>query len=152
MKRLKLTFSKTVYKELLDEIRQANKDLRECTHQSIALEPMKRRHRSRRPIAELKIVRKHAASLYKVVMNNKAWQCDCKTSHLASLRLEARPRELGKVNADGQEGHAFRILLSVAAESIHPNTSAQWDDIEIIPTFGGSASVEKIENNSDLER
>ncbi|KAL8733473.1 MAG: hypothetical protein Q9166_002099 [cf. Caloplaca sp. 2 TL-2023] len=134
MRRLKLTFSKSIYKELLDDIRQANQDLREITHQNIALEPVKLKRRARRPIAELKLIRKHAASLYQVLMNDSTWKCKCKMHHLASLRLETRPGGI-EDEAKLAQRHAFRILLSVAKEANDTGNTTQWQDIEILPSL-----------------
>jgi len=143
MKRLKLTISKNTYKELLEDIHRANRELREVTHHNIALEPMKRKRRSRRPITDLKLIRKHAASLYQVLMNDKAWKCKCKMHHLASLRLEARPQTIENVKADSLQRHTFRVLLSVADNTSSTSGTAQWNDIEIIPSAGFLGAVEK---------
>ena len=88
MRRLKFTFTKSVYKELLNDIRQANQELGEITRQNIALEAVKHKRRGKRQIAELKLIRKHATSLYQVLINDSTWKCKCKMNHLASLRLE----------------------------------------------------------------
>lgn len=94
MQRIKITFSEDVYAELLKEIRQANGELWEIAHRNSAPERMKRGRQSRRRIVDLKLVRKHAASLYQVLMNDKVWKCQCKAHHRASLRLEARPQTI----------------------------------------------------------
>ena len=142
MMRLKLTFSKNVYKELFDDIDRANKDLREVTHQNIALEPIKRKRRSRRSIADLKLIRKHAASLYQVLMTDKAWKCKCRTYHMASLRLEARPQTVAEVKADIPQKHTFRILLSLADKANNASATAQWEEIEIIPSLETRTPIE----------
>lgn len=142
MQRCKVTFSKHVYQELLDNIRRANRHLREITHQNIALEPLKRKRQSRKPIEDLKIIRKTAASLYQVIMNDKAWQCQCKNHHVASLRLEARPQTIEEIRNDGQT-HAFRILLSVTDDLTSTITTTKWEDIEIIPSLASSERVEQ---------
>lgn len=118
-----------------DEIRRANLGLRECTQQSIALEPTRRKRRSGRPVAELKIIRDHAASLYQVLMTDKAWICTCKAYHLASLRLEARPRTIDDVRANVPQPRGFRVLLSFADGKSHVGTMAQWDEVEIIASL-----------------
>ncbi|KAL8787298.1 MAG: hypothetical protein Q9213_002289 [Squamulea squamosa] len=140
MKRLKMTFSKSVYKEFLDEIRTANQDLREVTHQNIALEPAKQKRRGKRPIATLRLIRRQAASLYQVLMNDKTWKCRCKAHHLASLRLEARPQTNEVAPKNTVQAHAFRILLSVAIENGETDWTAQWQDIEILPSVENEAS------------
>ena len=147
MKKLKLTFSKNEYKELLDKIDRANRDLREDTHQKFTLALKKRIRRSGRLIAQLKLIRKHAASLYQLLMNDKTWKsCTCKMHHLASLRLEARPHSIEDVRADILQKHAFRILLSVTDE--HDGT-AQWKDIEIIPSTKDLATVQRPQTSPD---
>ncbi|KAL8681311.1 MAG: hypothetical protein Q9186_002575 [Xanthomendoza sp. 1 TL-2023] len=139
MKRLKLTFSKNIYKELLEDIRQANRDLREFTHQNIALEPVKQKRQARRPIADLRLIRKHAASLYQVLMTDQTWKCTCQMHHMASLRLEARPRMLEEKTNPAQR-HPFRILLSVAKEASNTASAMQWQYIDIFPTGENQAS------------
>ncbi len=143
MKRLKFTFSKKRNQELLDDIHRDNRELREVTHQNIAQEPKKRKRRSKRPITDLKLIRKHVASLYQVLMDDKAWKCKCKMHHLASLRLETRPQTIENVKTDGLQTHTFRVLLSVADDTSSTSTTAQWDDIEIIPSLGFLGAVEK---------
>ncbi|KAL9024522.1 MAG: hypothetical protein Q9180_007877 [Flavoplaca navasiana] len=135
MKRLKLTFSKSVYKELLDEIRLANQDLRECTHQNIALEPKKHHRKAKSALADLRLIRRHAASLYQVLINDNTWKCQCGMEHLASLRLEARPQTNNMGSTDATKTHAFRMLLSVANSNLGTTSTAQWQDIEVLPSL-----------------
>ena len=141
MQRLKLTFSKSVYKELLDEIEKNNKNLRDITHQNISLEPTKRQRRSRRPIAELKLIRQQAASLYRVFMSENTWKCDCKAHHMASLRLEARPRKVEEVKADAPQQHTFRVLLSVTDRASGGVATSRWEELEVIPFLGSEPAV-----------
>ncbi|KAL8655055.1 MAG: hypothetical protein Q9226_003196 [Calogaya cf. arnoldii] len=143
MRRVKLTFSKSVYKSLLDDIRRANQDLREFTHQNIALEPKKQQRRARSAIVDLRMIRRHAASLYQVLMNEKTWKCKCGMHHLASLRLESRPQSNQNFKADAANAPAFRILLSVAKDDHETAGTAQWQDIEILPFLGDQALIKK---------
>ena len=139
MERIKFTFSNRVYKykELLDEIRQANRDLRDVTHQNIALEPRKHERRSKRPVTILKLIRKHAAGLYRVLIADRNLKCTCKMYHMASLRLEARPQKTEEVRADIQK-YTFRILLSVVDDAgTIPNS--RWAEIEVIPSSDNQA-------------
>ena len=151
MRRLKLTFSRSVYKELLDDIRRANQDLREFTHQNIALEPVKQKRRSRRPIADLRLVRRHAASLYQVLMTDQAWNCTCNMYHLASLRLEARPSMLEKEMNLAQR-HAFRILLSVAKDATDTTSTVHWKAIEILPSVESQSSAKDSRPQRDVHQ
>lgn len=135
LERIKITLKKRVYKELLDEIDQANKNLQEFTQQGISLELMKRERRSKRPIAELKLIRKHAASLYRVLMNDKAWKCSCKTHHRVSLCLEARPK-ISEVKPSTPKDLMFRVMITVSNEADTSGTTTRYEEVEVIPSFG----------------
>ena len=135
MKRIKVTLSKNLYKDILDTIDKANKELRDITHQNIYLEPIRQKRRSRRPLYELKLIRRHATSLYQVLVLGKAWKCSCKMLHMASLRLESRPNELEATNADILPTVRFRILLSTRQEEDSPWVTSQWQEVEIIPSL-----------------
>lgn len=149
MERIKITLKKRVYKELLDEIDQANKDLRKFTQQSISLEPIKRERRSKRPIAELKLIRKHAASLYRVLMNDKAWKCSCKTHHRVSLCLEARPK-IPEVKPSTPKDLMFRAIITVSNGADTSGATTRWEEVEVIPSFGNQklgAVLEKTDHH-----
>ena len=136
MKRIKVTFSKKIYSEILDTIDKANKELREITHQNIWLEPVRQKRRSKRPLAQLKLIRKHASSLYQALITGKAWRCSCTTLHLASLRLESRTDTLKAVNVDTMERMRFRVLLSTRREEeSRQAVSGRYEEIDIIPTL-----------------
>lgn len=135
MKRIKVTLSKKIYKEALDMITKANRDLREITHQNIHLEPIRRKRLLKRPLAELKIIRKHATSLFQVFITGKAWKCSCKMLHMASLRLESRPEAIEAVNADTARKLKFRILFSTSQERDSPWVTSQWQEVEVIPSL-----------------
>lgn len=112
-----MTLRRRTYKELFNDIDRANKDLQELTQQGISLEPIRRKRRSQRPIAELKLIRKHAASLYQVLINDKAWKYSCKTHHMASLRLEARPQTSEGVRTSIPQDYIFRVIITVSDEA-----------------------------------
>ena len=135
MKRFKMTASQGVYKESLADIRRKNKELREFTQTSISLEPSRRQRQSKRPLADLKLIRKHAASLYHVLMTEKAWKCKCRWSHVASLRLEARPQTAEEVKAKVPQQYNFRVLLTVVDEGCPVGFKAQWNDIEVVASL-----------------
>ena len=136
MEKIKMTLKRRVYKELLDDIDRANKDLQEFTQQDIALEPMKRKRRSKRPITELKLIRKHAASLYQVLMNDKVWKCSCKTHHIASLRLEARPQTSEMTRTSTPTDYVFRVMITVSDHADTSGVAMRWEEIEVIPSVG----------------
>ena len=136
MKRIKVTLSKNIYKEILDTIDKANKELRDITHQNIWLEPVRQKRRSKCPLAQLKLIRKHAISLYQVLITGKAWRCSCTTLHLASLRLESRTNTFKAVNVDTMEQMRFRILLSTRRGDESRQAVSEWyEKLDIIPTL-----------------
>lgn len=146
MKRIKITLSKNIYREILDTIDKANKQLREITHQNICLEPVRQKRRSKRPLAQLKVIRKHATSLYQVLIAGTAWKCSCRVLHLASLRLESRTDTFEAVNSDTMQRMRFRILLSTRQEDENLEAvSRRCEEIDIIPTleyaFPGAINV-----------
>ena len=143
MKQIKVTFLNNVNKELLEEIDKHNRDLRDITKHSISLQPKRLQRRSRRPIAELKLIRQQAASLYRAFMSKNAWKCNCKARHMASLRLEARPRTVEEVKEDGAQQHKFRVLLSVADCPSGRGPTPPWEELEIIPFLGSEPATDE---------
>ncbi|KAG8529092.1 uncharacterized protein KY384_005727 [Bacidia gigantensis] len=145
MKRIKVTLKKNVYKEILDDIDKANKDIRDITHQNVYLEPLRQRRLKKRPIAQLKLVRAHARSLYSLLVNGKAWKCECNDYHIATLRLESRPRPLELTDSNDCR---FKILLSTGRkDATCPTIDSQWQEIDVVPlsddTFGVSSTQEQ---------
>ena len=127
--------SKNLYKDILDTIDKANKDLLDITHQNVYLEPIRQKRRSKRLLVELKLIRRHATSLYQVLVLGKAWKCSCRLLHMASLRLELRPNGLETTSADISSTVRFRILLSTRQEEDSPWVTSQWHEVEIIPSL-----------------
>ena len=132
LKRLKVTLSKSVYDKLLNSIDKANKDLRDITHQNRYLEPIREKKRSRRHIEDLQLIRKHAASLYRVLIAGKAWKCPCRNSHMASLRLESRPQRSDSGLPSTYTAYTFRVVFSTNP-SLEPTSqkSPQWQEVEL---------------------
>ena len=151
MKRLKITFSINVHKTLLDSIRDANMDLEKFAQHNIAVEP-KRKRLSKRPIANLKLIRKHAASLYQVFMTDKAWKCTCNLYHMASLRLEARPQSIEEIRADVPQRYTFRILLSVAEAMDKTRAVLHLEEIEVIPSIESEFAVDASQKTPNVVR
>ena len=54
---------------------------------------------------------------------------------MASLRLEARPQTIDKLQADNTQKSSFRILLAITEKTEADEVTAQWQDIEIISTL-----------------
>lgn len=154
MRRIRVTLSKNIYNEALDVIDKANKDLREITHQNIYLETIRQKRTSKRPLAELKLIRAHAKSLYQVFVIGNAWKCTCRMLHMASLRLEPRPETLEEVNAENAPKVKFRVLLSTSQERENPWVNAQWEEIEVIPSLikkvPGGMNVEPLHINRGM--
>ena len=132
LKRLKVTLSKSVYDSLLNSIDKANKDLRDITHQNRYLEPLREKKKSRRHIEDLQLIRKHAASLYSVLVAGKAWKCPCRKSHMASLRLESRPQISDSGLPGTHTAYVFRVVLSINT-SLKPTSgnSPKWQELEL---------------------
>ena len=99
--------SENIYKEKLDSIDKANAFLRDCTDQSILLEPSRSKRRFGNTKTDFKTIRKYATSLYKVIAKGNSWKCKCKDHHVASLRLGVRPCTIKDSNARCR----FRLLL-----------------------------------------
>ena len=139
LKRLKVTLSKSVYDNLLNSIDKANKDLRDITHQNRYLEPIREKKRSRRHIEDLQLIRKHAASLYRVLVAGKAWKCPCRNSHMASLRLESRPQRSDPRLPATHTTYTFRVVFSTNPSfKPTPQTVPQWQEMELRSHIGSS--------------
>lgn len=121
-------------------IDKANKDLRDITHQNVYLEPIRQKRRSKRPLAQLKLIRKHATSLHQVLVTGKAWKCSCKMIHVACLRLESRPDALEAANVDSVRKVRFRILLSRKQNEKSLQPTFEWQEFEIVPSLDEGSS------------
>lgn len=130
-KRLKFTLQRDAYNEALEVIRLANGDLREITSQSIKLEAGRQKGLSKRDIDKLRLVRKHAASLYQAFITNKAWNCNC--GHLASLRLELHPVAVESAKSD------FRLLLSKQPKDCQ-GVTPEYQEVKVISSFDAKTS------------
>ena len=137
-----------MYKELLDRIRDANADLERFTKHNNDIEP-KRKRLSKRPIANLKLIRKHAASLYKVFMTEESWKCTCRLCHMASLQLETRSQTAEESKADNiPQRYTFRLLLSMIDITDKTKAISRWQEIEVIPSLENSVAVDEIHRPS----
>ena len=116
------------------EIEKANRDLRDCTHQSIRLEPLRQRKRS--PLiraTDFRLIRQRARSLFTALVCGKSWQCPCREYHGASLRLEARPWERKSdyhQTSAGSEDR-FHVLLHTEDGGSQESPSWAWQGVEI---------------------
>ena len=134
MNRLKVTLSRNVYQGYIDAIDKANKDLRDITRQNVYLEPLRRSRKKRQPSVDIKLIRRHAASLYQLLITGAAWSCHCRKHHLASLRLEPRSSTIAKDGSTGDSRYNFRVMLSMSQQSLSMGTTADWQEIEIKPS------------------
>ena len=122
--------------EILQNIDKANKELRDITHQNMYLEPIRQGRRSKRRLAQLKLIRKHATSLYQVLITGKAWRCSCRILHMASLRLESRSDAFDATSVDTMEKVKFRILFFTRQGAENPQAMSRlWEEVEIVPTI-----------------
>ena len=133
IKRIKVVLSKNIYTELLAQIDKANKELREITHQNRYLESVRQKRRSQRSMVDFKRVRRHAESLYNVIVTGRSWRCRCREDHVANLRLEARPLEHINDNVASNPKLRFRILLSKPKSPAKPEILCRWHELEVEP-------------------
>ena len=122
MKRLKIVLSKDSYSEKMDEIDKLNMFLRQCTVQNLHLEPSRSRLRARRVSKDIGIIKKHATSLFNAMIKGKCWKCRCRDFHVASLRLETRPRPVEK----SISRFRIRLMLSRNQSERDTHVCSKW--------------------------
>lgn len=146
MKRLKLTFSKNIYVECLQQIGKANRDLRDFTHQNVYLEAVRMQRRSKRLANDWKLIKAHAASLYKAMVQGTSLKCKCQNRHLASLRLDAGSRTEQERESLEVLQLRFRFLhFSMSKQGDGPGVIARtFQDLEVV-------SVLESENPTDAQ-
>ena len=127
LKRLKITLFKNVYLRLIEDIDKANKDLREISHQTICLEPIRTKRRSKVPIADLKLTRARARSLHDILVTGKAWRCRCQPDHVISLRLD-----IENSNTSGLRREEFRFLVSKGKDSAERSSEIGWLEFRMV--------------------
>lgn len=134
VQRLKLVLSKNIYKDLLAQIDKNNRQLRNHTKETKFLETARSRRRSRPPI-DFKTIRRHARSLYNVLVTGRSWTCKCWKKHTASLRLEPRPWSVtGEKEMTTQPVNLkFRVLLSKSRDDDHLDMTWKYQELEVAP-------------------
>lgn len=144
MKRLKLTFSKNIYIEFLQQIGKANKDLRDFTHQNVYLETVRVQRRSKRLANDWKLIRAHAASLYKAMVLGTSLKCHCQDHHLASLRLDAGSRTEQEQDPLRVLQLRFRFLhFSMSKHGDGPGvTKRTFQDLEVVSVLESDHSAD----------
>ena len=116
--------SRSVYDKVLEQIVQANQDLRGFTHQSRQLEPARRRRHSRRG-PSYRLLKHQATSLHSIIHRGTLWDCQCQRHHGARLRLEPRLEVIGT---------RFRLCLTNNTSTKgKARQSWQLQEIEIEP-------------------
>lgn len=113
---------------------------------NVYLEPLRRSRKNKQPSADIKLIRRHAASLYQLIIAGAAWSCQCKEYHLASLRLEPRSTKMVKDRSGGDSRYNFRILFSRSRQALGMETTPEWQEIEIKPS-----TVEHLDPSPRLE-
>ena len=137
---MKIVLSEEMYKGKLDSIDRANAFLQQCTDQSLRLEPSRSKRHFRHIKADFKRIRKHATSLYNVMVKGNYWKCKCKEHHVASLRLEVRPCTI----RDSTSGFRFRLLFGNSITERDAHNMLDWRGIAVEPmpvTVGPGLSV-----------
>ena len=112
----------------------------------------RKRRRSKCPHEALCNIRKHATSLYNVLVIGKTWSCSCWPQHTASLRLEPRPGRSQAPQGKNPQRISFRILLSMVCSQPGGQgleaDPASWHSREVdvkpfeISTDGGKVAEE----------
>ena len=103
-----MTIKSNVHKETLNKIDHANHMVREITHQSRHLEPLRTGRRGKRSTAGICAIRGAAMSLYNTLLSEERWTCVCREQHFVTLRLEQRPLPA----TTNTSHHLFRILCA----------------------------------------
>ena len=134
MNRLKVTLSRNVYQGYIDAIDKVNKDLRDITRQNVYLEPLRTSRKMKQSTADIQTIRRHAASLYQLLIGGTAWSCQCRQYHLASLRLESRSETKNGERYGVDSRYNFRILLAKSQQSHSIERTVEWQEIEIKPS------------------
>ena len=146
LKRLKLALSKKVYANLLEEIKEANRELKEFTKDSHILESSRNKRRSKRQLVDFRLIRRQARSLYNVMVMGRSWSCGCRKYHVASLRLEPRPWEEDE-GKDNTPHLKFRVLLSKSCSNDGLDVTWKWRKIEIEPVVTSEGQTAGLEND-----
>lgn len=149
-KRLKLTLKENVYTDLISEIKEANKELKEFTKESYFLESNRNKRRPKRQPVDFKLIRRQARSLYNVMVRGRSWRCKCLKYHMASLRLEPRPWEEdnGKGVAVEAPRLKFRVLLSRSCPDDGLEVTWKWQELEIEPVDTSESPMAGFENDA----
>ncbi len=84
---------------------------------------------------DFKIIRRHARSLYNVLVTGRSWKCRCWKNHIASLRLEPWPweDETHKGEIIGAANLKFRVQLSKEQQHDKLGMTWIWQEIEVEP-------------------
>ena len=121
--------SDDMYRERLDSIDRANAFLQQCTNQSLLLEPSRSQRRIKQNKTDFKSIRKHATSLYNVIVKGNCWKCKCKDHHVASLRLEVRSCTI----KDSTAAFRFRLLFCNSTTVKDAHNMLNWRGIAVEP-------------------
>ena len=133
--------SRTLYDEHVENIRNANRELRDIVHQSLKLEDTRKRRRLPRAVsAHYAGARKHARSLHKVLLGKNCWKCGSSCRHVANIRLECRESQQNSnpksFEAGGSDTLRFNILLALSKSQAPPGLSSDswhWKELSIEP-------------------
>lgn len=143
IKRLKLVLTKSACDEIFAQLRTANIDLRELTHQTRFLEPIRRKRHSRQQSLNYRRIQSQARSLHNALAEDTFWNCSCRNQHVALLRLEPRPRHRREAAGfDTGSGTRFRVCLRNKARF-----SWEWQQADIEPVEA-SNTRQSIQNSN----
>ncbi len=127
--RLKVTFLKKEYEELIQKIKSANTDLLLFVDAGRHLAAKRqKRHRSMSDL-DFKRIRSEARSIYNVCVK-KSWICTCRNRHVAHLGLEPRPWHVEEGHgAQEEQRYRYQVLLWNEATSA---AVSRWSQKQIV--------------------
>lgn len=123
IQRIKDILSKSIYKELFQNLNDMNNIIRTLVDQSVTRSTQRRlKTRSKESTRRYKTIRQTTASLYEALTNKAYWQCACFDTHTLHLVLDKNINVCDRLEADG-----LRFVLMTS-----PTTSAfsKWHEME----------------------
>ena len=91
---------------------------------------------AQRPAADFSVIREQYSSLHRSLELAKFWTCECLRPHLASLRLDAKPRSPADIAEDGiahPPRYNFQLLLAAPPRSQKCGELYEWRAFEVSP-------------------
>ncbi|KAI9668915.1 MAG: hypothetical protein M1829_005227 [Trizodia sp. TS-e1964] len=145
-KRISYTFGKKKREKLMSDLEKHNNEIQTLLGNSERLEPMRRRRRSAIP-SFFQRIRTQACSLHSAL--NRAWKCECSSSHATKLLLEKRVNKDGMGLAMIEESPAVKFGVFFCLKT---QPRAVWCATEIKMGTLNTALSRKISQGTDFGR